>query len=135
MCFTNNKLGHSCFDVKLKHCVFQVEKFKDTLACLMITYPSTNGVFDKTIRYVETTCSLQYFLHTNSTYNLILILAAATVITLCISVVSFHSFNHTYALQMMEECRFGIICLAAYLSICLPELHLGDNSKVMGVSA
>lgn len=29
----------------------QCEKYKDTLACLMITYPSTNGVFDKEVRY------------------------------------------------------------------------------------
>jgi hypothetical protein len=28
----------------------QCEKYKDTLACLMITYPSTNGVFDKEVR-------------------------------------------------------------------------------------
>lgn len=28
-----------------------VEKYRDQLAAIMITYPSTNGVFDKDIRY------------------------------------------------------------------------------------
>ncbi|KAL4235543.1 hypothetical protein ACF0H5_003940 [Mactra antiquata] len=36
--------------VDMKHLTTNIEKFSDTLACLMITYPSTNGVFDKTIR-------------------------------------------------------------------------------------
>ncbi|XP_045159885.1 glycine dehydrogenase (decarboxylating), mitochondrial-like [Mercenaria mercenaria] len=38
--------------IDMKHLAKNVEKFKDTLACLMITYPSTNGVFDKTIREI-----------------------------------------------------------------------------------
>lgn len=38
--------------IDMKHLASNVEKFKDTLACLMITYPSTNGVFDKTIREI-----------------------------------------------------------------------------------
>ncbi|XP_041356994.1 glycine dehydrogenase (decarboxylating), mitochondrial-like isoform X2 [Gigantopelta aegis] len=36
----------------MKHLEAMVEKHKDTLACLMITYPSTFGVFDKDIRLV-----------------------------------------------------------------------------------
>ena len=29
----------------------QASTYSDTLACLMITYPSTHGVFDEGIRY------------------------------------------------------------------------------------
>ena len=41
--------------VECCHCykfvdLFQTEKHSDTLAVLMITYPSTNGVFDEDIR-------------------------------------------------------------------------------------
>ncbi|XP_052775459.1 glycine dehydrogenase (decarboxylating), mitochondrial-like isoform X2 [Mya arenaria] len=38
--------------IDMKHLAANVEKFSDTLACLMVTYPSTNGVFDKTIREI-----------------------------------------------------------------------------------
>lgn len=38
--------------VDKKHLTENVKKFKDTLACLMVTYPSTNGVFDKEIREI-----------------------------------------------------------------------------------
>lgn len=31
------------------HLLDMIEKYKDTLSCLMITYPSTNGVFEETI--------------------------------------------------------------------------------------
>ncbi|XP_070195891.1 glycine dehydrogenase (decarboxylating), mitochondrial-like isoform X2 [Littorina saxatilis] len=36
--------------VDMAHMAKMAEKFKDTLACFMITYPSTHGVFDKDIR-------------------------------------------------------------------------------------
>ncbi|XP_033737275.1 glycine dehydrogenase (decarboxylating), mitochondrial-like [Pecten maximus] len=36
--------------VNMEHLTAMIEKHKDTLACLMVTYPSTNGVFDKDIR-------------------------------------------------------------------------------------
>lgn len=38
--------------IDMKHLRVMVEKHKDTLACMMITYPSTNGVFDKDIREI-----------------------------------------------------------------------------------
>lgn len=38
--------------VDMKHLTSMITKHKDTLACLMITYPSTNGVFDKEIREI-----------------------------------------------------------------------------------
>ena len=43
-------LGAFVFQKHIFLMKLQVEKFKETLACLMVTYPSTNGVFDKTIR-------------------------------------------------------------------------------------
>lgn len=38
--------------VDMKHMKENVEKYKDELACFMITYPSTHGVFDKDIREI-----------------------------------------------------------------------------------
>ncbi|KAL3868681.1 hypothetical protein ACJMK2_041459 [Sinanodonta woodiana] len=38
--------------IDMKHLKAVVEKNKETLACLMVTYPSTNGVFDKDIREI-----------------------------------------------------------------------------------
>ncbi|KAK3090946.1 hypothetical protein FSP39_015975 [Pinctada imbricata] len=38
--------------VDMRHLRAMAEKYKDTLACLMVTYPSTNGVFDKEIREI-----------------------------------------------------------------------------------
>ncbi|XP_029639891.2 glycine dehydrogenase (decarboxylating), mitochondrial [Octopus sinensis] len=35
-----------------EHLIEMVEKYKDTLACLMVTYPSTHGVFDEDIREI-----------------------------------------------------------------------------------
>ncbi|XP_074643600.1 glycine dehydrogenase (decarboxylating), mitochondrial-like [Tubulanus polymorphus] len=39
-------------NVDMAHMRAQAEKFKDTLACIMITYPSTNGVFDEEVREI-----------------------------------------------------------------------------------
>ena len=36
--------------VDMKHVVELAEKHKDTLACGIVTYPSTSGVFEETIR-------------------------------------------------------------------------------------
>nr|KAG5691484.1 hypothetical protein BaRGS_026259 [Batillaria attramentaria] len=36
--------------VDMSHMAKMVEKYKDTLACFMITYPSTHGVFDRDVR-------------------------------------------------------------------------------------
>lgn len=36
--------------VDMSHMKSMVEKYKDTLACFMITYPSTHGVFDRDVR-------------------------------------------------------------------------------------
>ena len=52
-----DRLRRTFFVVELDICIlfhprtltFQAEKHKDHLAALMITYPSTNGVFDKEI--------------------------------------------------------------------------------------
>lgn len=38
------------FDYCLR--LFQIEKHRKNLACLMITYPSTNGVFEETVKDV-----------------------------------------------------------------------------------
>jgi glycine dehydrogenase len=38
--------------VNMKHLREMAEKYKKTLACAMITYPSTNGVFDREIREI-----------------------------------------------------------------------------------
>lgn len=38
--------------IDMRHLRAMCEKYKDTLACLMITYPSTNGVFDKEVREI-----------------------------------------------------------------------------------
>ncbi|KAJ8306015.1 hypothetical protein KUTeg_016560 [Tegillarca granosa] len=38
--------------VDMKHLTAMAEKYSDTLACLMVTYPSTNGVFDNGIREI-----------------------------------------------------------------------------------
>ncbi|XP_064625841.1 glycine dehydrogenase (decarboxylating), mitochondrial-like [Lineus longissimus] len=38
--------------VSMKHLKEMAEKYKKTLACVMITYPSTNGVFDREIREI-----------------------------------------------------------------------------------
>ncbi|XP_066601084.1 glycine dehydrogenase (decarboxylating), mitochondrial [Prorops nasuta] len=35
--------------VDIEHLKAMINKYKDTLSCLMITYPSTNGVFEETI--------------------------------------------------------------------------------------
>ncbi|XP_011501369.1 PREDICTED: glycine dehydrogenase (decarboxylating), mitochondrial [Ceratosolen solmsi marchali] len=35
--------------IDVEHLKAMTDKFKDTLSCLMITYPSTNGVFEETI--------------------------------------------------------------------------------------
>jgi glycine dehydrogenase len=35
--------------IDIKHLQAKIEKYKDELACLMITYPSTNGVFEDTV--------------------------------------------------------------------------------------
>lgn len=35
--------------IDMRHLVAKAEKFKDNLACLMITYPSTFGVFEETV--------------------------------------------------------------------------------------
>lgn len=37
--------------VDMKHLATIAEKLKDTLACGIVTYPSTSGVFEETIRY------------------------------------------------------------------------------------
>ena len=36
--------------VDMKHLAEIAEKHKDTLACGIVTYPSTSGVFEETIR-------------------------------------------------------------------------------------
>ena len=33
-----------------------IDEHKKYLACIMVTYPSTNGIFEDTIRYVLTQC-------------------------------------------------------------------------------
>lgn len=38
--------------VDIKHLTDQIQEFKDDLACLMITYPSTNGVFEDNVKEV-----------------------------------------------------------------------------------
>lgn len=38
--------------IDMKHLKAKMEKHKDNLACIMITYPSTNGVFEDSIREV-----------------------------------------------------------------------------------
>ena len=35
--------------IDMKHLESKVQKHKNELACLMITYPSTNGVFEETV--------------------------------------------------------------------------------------
>jgi glycine dehydrogenase len=38
--------------IDMKHLAAKIEKHRDELACLMITYPSTNGVFEETVKDV-----------------------------------------------------------------------------------
>lgn len=40
--------------IEFDYCLtlFQIEKHRKNLACLMITYPSTNGVFEETVKDV-----------------------------------------------------------------------------------
>jgi len=35
--------------IDMKHLEAKIEKHKNEIACLMITYPSTNGVFEETV--------------------------------------------------------------------------------------
>ena len=43
----------TCWPLSLIHnSCFQAEKYSENLAALMITYPSTNGVFDREIREI-----------------------------------------------------------------------------------
>lgn len=37
--------------VDMKHVNDLAKKYKDTLACGIVTYPSTSGVFEESIRY------------------------------------------------------------------------------------
>jgi glycine cleavage system protein P-like pyridoxal-binding family len=39
--------------VDMKHVADLAQKFKDTLACGIVTYPSTSGVFEESIRLVR----------------------------------------------------------------------------------
>lgn len=40
--------------IDMKHLRAKLEKHRDTIACLMITYPSTNGVFEETVAEICT---------------------------------------------------------------------------------
>lgn len=46
--------------INMIHFKHLAEKFKDTLAALMVTYPSTNGFFDSEIRYFYTSIALHF---------------------------------------------------------------------------
>lgn len=43
------KVSSSDGNIDMTHLKEELEKYKDNLSCLMITYPSTNGVFEETV--------------------------------------------------------------------------------------
>jgi glycine cleavage system protein P-like pyridoxal-binding family len=57
--------------IDIKHLQAKIEKYKDELSCLMITYPSTNGVFEGSQLTIICNTLLQYLVHyINVVFNL-----------------------------------------------------------------
>ena len=85
--------------------LFQVEKHKDNLGAIMVTYPSTNGFFDEGIRYIYYTIrflsKLLKWISKFSLVNLGKVQSAGLVISLCyanehIVFLSNHQFDRNW---------------------------------------